>query len=105
MTDANKANKRRQQGYAFTIEDKVRLFDLAERNPALGIVDLGRRLAEPVKEGRGKELVVANPPPKNTINDWKRQKDKLRGQLAQKGSSSKRHRKEHYPQLEEALYV
>jgi hypothetical protein len=90
MTDANKANKRRQQAYAFSIEDKVWLIDLAERNPALGSVDLGRRVADHVNEGRGKELVVANPPPKNTINDWKRQKDKLRGQLAQKGSSSKR---------------
>jgi hypothetical protein len=90
MTDANRANKRRQQAYAFSIEDRVWLIDLAERNPALGSVDLGRRVADHVNEGIGKELVVANPPPKNTINDWKRQKDRLRGQLAQKGSSSRR---------------
>jgi hypothetical protein len=82
--------KRRQQAYAFSIEDKVWLIDLAERNPALGSVDLGRCLADHVNEGRGKELVVANPPPKKTINDWKWQKDKLRSQLARKGSSSKR---------------
>jgi hypothetical protein len=67
MTDANKANKRRQQAYAFTIEDKVWLIDLAERNPALATVHLGKRLADHVNEGRGKELAVANQPPKNPI--------------------------------------
>jgi hypothetical protein len=77
MTDANKANNRRQQAYAFTIEDKVWLIDLAERNPALETVD--RHLADHVNAGRGKVLVVANPPPKDPINDWKRQKDKFRG--------------------------
>jgi hypothetical protein len=53
MTDASKANKRRQQAYAYTSEDKVWLIDLAERNPALKTVDLGRRLADHVNEGRG----------------------------------------------------
>jgi hypothetical protein len=52
MTDANKAKKRRQQAYAFSIEDKVWLIDLAEQTPALGSVDLGRRLADHVNEGR-----------------------------------------------------
>jgi hypothetical protein len=77
MTDANKANNRRQQAYAFTIEDKVWLIDLAERNPSLETVH--RHSDDHVNAGRGKELVVANPPPKDPINDWKRQKDKLRG--------------------------
>jgi hypothetical protein len=77
MTDANKANKRRQQACAFT----VWLIDLAQRNPAFGTIDLRRRLADHVNEVRGKERSLANPQPKNTINDWKRQKDKRR-QLA-----------------------
>jgi hypothetical protein len=51
--------------------------DLAESHPALGTEDLGGHLADHVNEGRGKELVVANPPPKNPINDWKRHKDKI----------------------------
>jgi hypothetical protein len=58
-----------------------------------------------VNVGRDKELVLVNRPPKNTTDDWKRQKEKLREQLAQKGSSSMRHRKEQFPQLEEALHV
>jgi hypothetical protein len=71
VTDANKANTCRQQAYAFTIEDQVRLIDVSERNPALETVDLGRHVADRGHEGRGEELVVANPP-KNIINDWKR---------------------------------
>jgi hypothetical protein len=104
MTDANNAKKRRRQAHVFTVEDQAWLIDLAERNPALGTVDLGKRLTDRMKAGSDKELVLVNPPPNNTINDWKRQKEELREQLAQKGSSSKRHRKEQFPQLEEALH-
>jgi hypothetical protein len=74
MTDASKANGHRQQANTFTLETMVCMIDLAERDPALGTVDLGRRLANRVRKGRGKELVTHQP---RTINNWKRQEDKF----------------------------
>lgn len=96
--------KKRQQPFSFTVEQKLWLIELSEREK-LSNEELGLRLAEHVNKDRPAELVRVNPPGKSTIKDWKRDRAKLRAQLEQKGVESKRHRKEQYPELEEALFI
>ena len=89
---------------AYTTAHKLWLIDLSERDPSLSTAELGRRLAENVNEGRSRDLVQFELPGKNAINDWKRDRKKLRKKLETHGADIKKSRSVQFPQLEKAMH-
>ena len=96
------SGKRKRAAYATA--QKLWLIDLSERDPSLSTVELGRRLAEHVNEGRSRDLVPFEPPGKNMIIDWKRDRKELRKKLETHGDI-KKSRSVQFPQLEEAMHI
>jgi hypothetical protein len=92
--------------YQYTTEQKCWLVDFTENNPKLGAEDLGQKLAEHVNAGRARDQLPVEPPKKNTVNDWRRDRVALRAKLhTSLARGGKRDKKAKYPELEEALQL
>jgi hypothetical protein len=92
--------------YQYTTEQKCWLVDFSENNPKLSAEDLGKKLAEHVNAGRARDQLQVEPPKKNTVNDWRRERVALRAKLnTSLAAGGKRDKKAKCPKLEEALQL
>jgi hypothetical protein len=93
---------------AYTLAEKIWLLDFSEQNPKVNAKDFGKALAAEVN-AKVQEHERRSPPSKNTVNGWKKMREKLKEQnekeFAQGTVDKTRVKADMHGQMEEALYV
>jgi hypothetical protein len=94
---------------AYNLAEKIWLLDSSEQNPKVNAEDCGKALAAEVN-AKVQEHERRSPPGKNTVNDWRKMREKLREEQYEKefaqGTVDKtRVKAAMHGQMEEALYV
>jgi hypothetical protein len=85
---------------------KLWLLNLAENNPKMSAIDLGRALAHHVNSQRSSDQVPRTAPGKATVNDWRKNAVSIRNTVAtDHGAAARRDRAAKHPVLEDALYL